>query len=224
MVSRTLRPAQIVRKCRRSKSATNKYPPPNNEFVYGSPIPKTSGNYFCGDSAGYNTVGDSTLNETFGWADQTDGNSGTRMPQANGSVVFTVHRVGVALTGPINFMQIAPAQPNTACPISTPGFTTNVQGGFLRLPFDMPLTYTFHDGYLVGMTLKGATFGNNNDLTVSITVDNPQNNKTFIAGSVATNTGNPQTIGNFQIGINGFGTLTVVDGHSYNIVDWHVVQ
>lgn len=190
-----------------------------DEFVYGATLP--NGNTYCGDTTGYNTVGSASLAETFGWGSQTDGNNGTRIVNTTtGDVTFSTNRIGFAYTGPVGFMGITTNPGNTSCPINTPMFSANVNGGFLRLPFTVPIVWTFNEGFLKAVSVKNAVFGNNLFI-LNVTSTTPQTNKPFITGNVTTPSGSP--IATFTIGINGFGTLSVIDGHAYQIADWHIV-
>lgn len=195
-----------------------------DEFVYGGALPGgATGNYFCGDQTGFNAVGDSTLDETFGWADQSEGTTGQRVIVSPTQVVMSSTRTGTVYTGPIDSMTIQTNTPNTVCPFTSgPMYQANVTGGYLRIPFTLPLAYTFTSGFLTKVAITNGTL-DNGQVTVSIKSANPSGpGQKLLTGTItwaATN----QTIGTFFESINGFGTLTV-GANSYNIADWHVID
>jgi hypothetical protein len=173
---------------------------------------------FCGDTAGFNATGDSSLNETFGWAGMDP--SGTRTVNSDGSITWNLTHEGTAYTGPIGGLSIQSGVQNTNCPIETPMFT--LAGGTVKGNYNIPVQATFKNGVLTNITITGATLANGDTLNVQTNSGVSPSDEHFISGTLSNN---GTTIANFNVDAFGDGTLVVVaTGKAYQIEDWHVVK
>jgi hypothetical protein len=177
-----------------------------------------SSSTYCSDSAGFNATGDSTLNETFGWAGMIA--SGTRTVNSDGSISWNFTHTGNTYTGPIGGLSIQAGVQNTNCPISTPMFT--LAGGTQKGSFNLPVQATYSSGILTNLTVSNGTLANGDTLNVSTNSGVSPSDEHFISGTLAKS---GTTIANFNVNAFGDGTLVVVaSGKAYNIEDWHVVK
>ncbi|HEY9085876.1 MAG TPA: hypothetical protein VIN40_08105, partial [Candidatus Tyrphobacter sp.] len=177
-------------------------------------------NGYCGDTAGYNATGIASLNETFGWQGG-DLSGGTRTVNGDGSVTWSATHAGTAFKGPIGSLSIATGTQNSACPITTPMFT--LSGGTSIGEYTIPITATFKQGLLVGLTITNAHLANRTTLNVTTNAGVSPTNADFISGTVASSGGT--TLATFTTDAFGDGTLTVTStGKQYVITDWHVVR
>jgi hypothetical protein len=175
-------------------------------------------NTFCGDSAGYNTTGIASLNETFGWQGQAL--SGTRTVNGDGSVTWASTHSGTSSKGAIGSLTLGAGSQNTACPIATPQFT--LAGGTALGTYSIPVSATFSHGILINLVVTNATLANGNTLNVTTNTGVAPTNPAFITGAVA-NSGTP--VATFSVDDAGDGTVTVVGtGATYTMNDWHVVK
>ncbi len=173
---------------------------------------------YCSDSAGFNATGNSSLNETFGWAGIIG--SGTRTINSDGSVTWNLTYAGNLYTGPIGGLSIQSGVQNTSCPISTPMFT--LAGGTLKGSSNLPVQATFANGVLSNLTITSATSTNGDTLNVQTNSSISPSSEHFISGTLA-NSGT--TVANFNVDAFGDGTLVVTaSGKAYQIEDWHVVK
>jgi hypothetical protein len=176
-------------------------------------------NTWCGDSAGYNETGIASLNKTFGWQGAVL-NGGTRTVNANGSVTWQATHAGSAFTGAIGSLSIATGTLNTTCPITTPAYT--IAGGTEGGNYSIPVTSTFMNGELIGLTVTNATLANGNTLNVTSSTSLSPTNPDFVTGTVSN--GGTQ-IATFATDCFGDGTLTMSsNGGQFVIVDWHVAR
>jgi hypothetical protein len=176
-------------------------------------------NTWCGDSAGYNETGIVALNKTFGWQGGVL-SGGTRTVNANGSVTWQATHSGTAFTGTIGSLSIATGTLNSTCPITTPAYT--IAGGTSGGTYTIPVTTTYMNGELVGLTVTSATLANGDTLNVSTSTSVSPTNTDFITGTVSS--GGSQ-VATFAVNCFGAGTLTMSsNGSQYVIVDWHVVH
>lgn len=179
-----------------------------------------STNDYCGDTAGYNATGIAALNETFGWQGG-DLSGGTRTVNNDGSVTWAATHSGTAFKGAIGSLSIATGTQNATCPITTPMFT--LTGGTSTGTYTIPVTATFKQGLLVGLTITNAVFANGTTLNVTTNTSVSPTNADFINGTVASSGGT--TIATFDTDAFGDGTLTVAStGKQYVITDWHIVR
>jgi len=175
-------------------------------------------NTFCGDSAGYNDTGVAALNETFGWANTTNG--GTRTVNGDGSITWASTHAGTAYKGAIGALSIAVGSANSACPISTPEYT--LAGGTSQGNYSIPVTATFLHGELTSLTVTNASLANGNTLNVTTNSSVSPTTVGFITGVVTSGT---TQIATFSVDTFGDGTLTVTSsGTTYTMNDWHVVK
>jgi hypothetical protein len=188
----------------------------DGEFV----VAPSSGNSttFCGDSAGFNATGDSSLNETFGWAGVLP--NGTRIVNNDGSITWYSTHNGTTYTGAIGGLSIQAGAPNTACPISTPMFT--LAGGTVKGTYTLPISATYAHGILTNLTIHNATLANGDTLNVQTNSGVPPSDSHFISGTLANGS---QQIATFNVDAFGDGVLIVSStGKAYQIEDWHVVK
>jgi hypothetical protein len=176
-------------------------------------------NVWCGDSAGYNETGITSLNKTFGWQGGVL-SGGTRTVNANGSVTWQATHAGMSFSGAIGSLSIATGTLNTGCPITTPAYT--IAGGTSGGSYSIPVTTTFMHGELVGLTVTNASLANGDTLNVTTNTSLSPANADFITGTVSS--GSTQ-VATFAANCFGDGTLTMTsNGAQYVIVDWHVVR
>lgn len=173
---------------------------------------------FCGDSAGFNATGDSTLNETFGWAGVIP--TGTRTVNSDGSITWNLTHEGSTYTGAIGALSIQAGAQNTSCPISTPMFT--LAGGTLKGQYNIPIQATYAAGVLTNLTISNAALSNGDTLNVQTNSGVSPGNEHFISGTLAKS---GATVATFNVDAFGDGTLVVAaTGKAYTIEDWHVVK
>jgi hypothetical protein len=175
-------------------------------------------NGYCGDSAGFNATGIASLNETFGWQGQSS--AGTRTVNSGGSVTWQTTRAGNTAKGAIGSLSINAGTANTACPISTPEYT--LVGGTAQGNYSIPITTTYTNGELTGLTVTNASLANGNTLNVTTNTSVSPSNTQFITGIVSS--GSTQ-IATFNANTFGSGVLTVTsNGAQFVIDDWHVIR
>lgn len=175
---------------------------------------------YCGDSAGFNATGISSLNETFGWA---GGNlpGGTRTVNSDGSVTYSATQSGTSYVGGIGALNIAIGTQNTACPISTPDFT--LAGGTSRGSYSIPIAATYKAGLLENLSVTNAQLVDGDTLNVTTNTSQPPTSSNFISG-VLTNSSGAQ-VATFAVDAFGDGTLTVTQsGAQYVMNNWHVIK
>ncbi len=176
-------------------------------------------NDFCGDTAGYNATGFASLDETFGWQGG-ELSGGTRTVNGDGSVTWNATHAGTAFKGAIGALSIATGTQNTSCPISTPMFM--LSGGTSTGSYTIPVTATYKQGLLVGLTVTNAQLANGDTLNVTTNTSVSPTNADFINGTIASG---GSTIATFDTDAFGDGTLTIAaTGKQYVITDWHVVR
>ncbi len=175
---------------------------------------------YCGDSAGFNATGISSLNETFGWA---GGNlpGGTRTVNSDGSVTYSATQSGTSYVGGIGALNIATGTQNTACPISTPDFT--LTGGTSKGSYSIPIAATYKAGLLENLSVTNAQLVDGDTLNVTTNTSQPPTSSNFISG-VLTNSSGTQ-VSTFAVDAFGDGTLTVTQsGAQYVMNNWHVIK
>jgi hypothetical protein len=174
---------------------------------------------FCGDSAGYNVNGVTSLGETFGWQGGAF-SGGTRTVNGDGSVTWMATHAGSTAKGAIGSLSIAMGTQNAACPITVPMFT--LAGGTSLGSYTIPAVATYKSGLLIGLTISNATLASGATLNVTTNTGVSPTNSNFISGVIA-NAGTPMAT--FAVDAFGDGTLTMSSGGTqYVITDWHVVK
>ncbi len=188
-----------------------------DELVMQAAASGTNG--FCGDSAGFNVTGSTTLGETFGWSGGVLA-GGTRTVNADGSVTWTATHAGTGYKAPIGALSLATGTLNTACPIATPAFT--LAGGTSVGTYSIPVVATYRAGILQSLTITNATLSNGNTLSISTTPGALPSSSSFITGAISQ--GSTQ-VASFSVDAFGDGVLTVTKtGAQFAITDWHVVK
>ncbi|HEY9181071.1 MAG TPA: hypothetical protein VIO32_10155 [Candidatus Baltobacteraceae bacterium] len=173
---------------------------------------------FCGDSAGFNATGNSSLNETFGWAGMIP--TGTRTVNSDGTISWNLTHQGSTYTGPIGGLSILAGSQNTNCPVSTPMFT--LADGTLKGQYNIPLQATYNHGVLTSLTISNATLSNGDTLNVQTNSGVSPGDEHFISGTLSKS---GAAVANFNVDAFGDGTLVVAaTGKAYQIEDWHVVK
>lgn len=174
---------------------------------------------FCGDAAGYNATGISSLSETFGWQGGVF-STGTRTVNSNGTVTWSATHTGSTAKGAIGSFSIGIAAQNTACPISKPMYT--LSGGTSQGSYTIPTVATYQSGLLVNLSITSASLANGTTLNVSTNGSVSPTSSLFITGTISS--GSSQ-ISTFNVDAFGDGTLTMTSsGAQYVITDWHVVK
>ncbi|NNM99687.1 MAG: hypothetical protein HKL91_07810 [Candidatus Eremiobacteraeota bacterium] len=175
---------------------------------------------YCGDSAGFNATGISSLNETFGWAGG-DLSGGTRTVNSDGSVTYSGTQSGTSYVGGIGALNIATGTQNTACPISTPDFT--LTGGTSKGSYSIPMTATYKSGLLENLSVTNAQLVDGDTLNVTTNTSQPPTSSNFISGVLTNSSGNQ--VSTFAVDAFGDGTLTVTQsGTQYVMNNWHVIK
>jgi hypothetical protein len=175
-------------------------------------------NQFCADSAGFNATGIAQLGETFGWQGAVL-TPGTRTLNGDGSVTWSATHSGSTEKGAIGALSIATGAQNTTCPISAPMFT--IAGGTQGGTYSIPVSATYKNGLLVGLSVQNAQLANGDTLNVTTNANVAPENSQFVSGSIS-NGGS--VVATFDVDAFGDGTLTAASGKQFVITDWHVVK
>ncbi|MBV8244718.1 MAG: hypothetical protein JOZ38_02235 [Candidatus Eremiobacteraeota bacterium] len=175
-------------------------------------------NTFCTDSAGFSATGVPSLGETFGWTGGVS--SGTRTNNGGGSVTWSATHTGTGYKGPIGSVAFAFGNPNTSCPITSPLFS--LTGGTQTGAFSYPITATYQNGLLIGLTVSGGTLSNGDTLNVTTQPNIPPQTDLLITGTITHGT---QPVATFNVNAFGNGTLTPASGGPQLVItDWHVIK
>jgi hypothetical protein len=172
---------------------------------------------YCGDTAGYNATGDATTGMTYGWSGGAL-EGGTRTVNSDGSVTYQATHNNTPTIGQIGSLSFDYGTPSTSCPIAEqPLFT--VTGGTTWGTATFPTTMTLANGLVTSLSITNGQLANGNELNVTSSGDPTSSN--FITGTITSAKGTTQ-LGTFTLDAFGDGTLSMSDGDSFTILDWHV--